>query len=31
MGYRFEHQPNASIKRPNPGTDLNELYMRYTF
>ena len=31
MGYRFEHLSNASIKRPNPGTDLNELYLRYTF
>ncbi|AST30169.1 acyloxyacyl hydrolase [Ralstonia pseudosolanacearum] len=31
VGYRFEHLSNASIKRPNPGTDLNELYLRYTF
>lgn len=31
MGYRFEHLSNASIKRPNPGTDLNALYRRYTF
>ncbi|WP_197330814.1 acyloxyacyl hydrolase [Ralstonia syzygii] len=31
VGYRFEHLSNASIKRSNPGTDLNELYLRYTF
>jgi hypothetical protein len=31
VGYRFEHLSNASIKRPNPGTDLNELYLRYSF
>lgn len=31
VGYHFEHLLNVLIKRPSPGADLNELYLRYTF
>lgn len=31
IGYRFQHISNASIKRPNPGVDFNQIYVQYNF
>lgn len=31
LGYRYQHISNANIKRPNPGVDFNEIYLRYRF
>ncbi|RKP59085.1 acyloxyacyl hydrolase [Pararobbsia silviterrae] len=31
LGYRFEHLSNASIKRPNPGINFEQLYVGYMF
>jgi lipid A 3-O-deacylase len=31
VGYRYQHISNANIKRPNPGVDFNEVYLRYRF
>ena len=31
LGYRFQHLSNASIKRPNPGIDFNQIYVTYMF
>lgn len=31
VGYRFTHYSNAGIKRPNPGINSQQVYVRYTF
>lgn len=31
MGYRYQHISNASIKRPNPGSNFSQIYVRYRF
>ena len=31
VGYRFQHVSNASIKRPNPGIDFQQIYVGYMF
>lgn len=31
VGFRYQHISNASIKRPNPGTDFYTGYVRYRF
>ncbi len=31
VGYRFQHISNASIKRPNPGIDFQQVYFEYMF
>lgn len=31
LGYRFQHISNAGIKRPNPGVDFSQVYLRYRF
>jgi hypothetical protein len=31
IGYRFQHLSNASIKRPNPGIDFQQVYVQYNF
>lgn len=31
LGYRFQHLSNASIKRPNPGVDFQQIYLQYNF
>jgi hypothetical protein len=30
-GFRFQHMSNASIKRPNPGVNFEQLYFQYNF
>jgi len=30
-GYRFQHLSNASIKKPNPGINFNQIYLQYNF
>jgi lipid A 3-O-deacylase len=31
LSYRFQHLSNASIKRPNPGTNFNQIRLQYHF
>lgn len=31
LGYRFQHLSNASIKRPNPGINFQQIYLQYNF
>lgn len=31
VGYRFQHLSNASIKRPNPGINFQQIYAQYNF
>jgi lipid A 3-O-deacylase len=30
-GFRFQHLSNASIKRPNPGINFEQIYLQYNF
>jgi lipid A 3-O-deacylase len=31
LGYRFQHESNASIKEPNPGINFQQIYVQYNF
>jgi len=31
LSYRFQHMSNASIKRPNPGINFNQIRLQYRF